>query len=428
MKDFFKVTDLPDVFSLIPGFPAVSLETVSVADGLGRVLAQDLASDEDLPDFMRATMDGYAVRASSTFGASEGNPAYLEVAGTIAMGESPGFGIGPGQCARISTGGMLPQGADAVVMIEHTEALDEAGKEAGEESGDQAGGEIGSTIEVYKSVAPGQHLLQAGEDIRKGETILSAGRRLRPQEIGLLAALGIEQIPVYRLPIVAILSTGDEVVPIDRSPKPGQIRDVNTYTLAGMVKEAGAVPLIFGIVPDEYEELLNTCKEALEKADMVLISGGSSVGTRDFTVEVFSALPHAGILVHGISISPGKPTILARVREKPVWGLPGHVTSAMVVFTVVVLPFLCHLSGEKVRQKPRITAKMARNISSAQGRVDFIRVRLVKRENTLWAEPVLGKSGLIHTMVKADGLVEIDRDTEGLDREAQVSVIPLSKL
>lgn len=414
MEGFFSVTELSRVFDHIPFFDRMGMETIALPDALNRILYADVTSDEDLPQFSRSTMDGYAVKASSTFGASEGNPAYLTVKGAVAMGESPDFTISPGECARIPTGGMLPPGADGVVMIEHAERLDDL--------------DVGGTIEVYRSVAPGQHVIQKGEDVRKGATVLTCGQRLRPQELGLLASLGIESVQVHRRPVVGILSTGDEVVPVRKTPGPSQIRDINTYTLSGLVQGAGADPRPFGIVKDDYDSLKSGVEKALAAADMVLVSGGSSVGTRDFTIDAFSSLPDAAILVHGISISPGKPTILARVGKKAAWGLPGHAASAMVVFSQVVLPFIDHVAGfvsGASRPARPIPARLTRNIASAQGRVDFIRVRLLKTGGELRADPIMGKSGLISTMVNADGLVAVSMNTEGLDRDAVVSVIPL---
>ncbi len=409
MKEFFKVTNLDRVLKYTFDFPTVDTEKVHLSDMTGRILAGSIVSDIDLPDFSRSTMDGYAVRGSSTFGATEGNPAYLTVKGSVAMGESPNFSIGTGEVARIATGGMLPNGSDSVVMIEHTEALDE------------------TTIEIYKSVAPGQHVVETGEDIKSGEVVLACGQELRPQEAGLLAALGKKEAVVYKKPVIGIISTGDEIVPVDKVPESGQIRDINTYTLSGQVQEAGGTPVTFGIVSDDYDALYSKCSEALSKSDMVLISGGSSVGTRDYTIEVLSNLPDSSILAHGISISPGKPTILAKTQNKAFWGLPGHVTSAMVVFKTVVLPFIRHIAGSTSLndRKLNISANLSRNVSSAQGRVDFIRVRMLERDGALWVEPILGKSGLINTMVKADGLIEVGMNTEGLDEGSQVEVIPL---
>ncbi|UCD89577.1 MAG: molybdopterin molybdotransferase MoeA [Desulfobacterales bacterium] len=409
MKEFFKVTDLPTVLRYAPLFKPVAAEEVPLSQAFERILAADIVADIDLPDFPKSTMDGYAVRASATFGATEGNPAYLNIIGSIDMGETPNFSIGSGQAARISTGGMLPDGADSVVMIEHSERLDD------------------TSIEVYRSVAPGQNTLELGEDIQKGASLLSSGQRLRPQEAGLLAALGHSSVGVYKKPTIGIISTGDEVVPMDVKPAPGQIRDINTYTLSGLVSKAGAIPISYGIVKDDIDDLFEKCHLAHSQTDMVLISGGSSVGTRDFTVEVISAMADSRILVHGISISPGKPTILAESQNKSVWGLPGHVVSAMIVFYVVVSPFIEHISGLSPggNKSIKLPAILNRNISSAQGRTDFIRVRLIDRNGQLNAEPILGKSGLIHTMLQADGLIEIGINTEGLDKGTVVDVMLL---
>ena len=408
MKEFFKVETIEGVLAHVPSFSKVGTETVALADCLGRVTAEDVYSDVDIPDFNRSTMDGFAVKASSTFGASEANPAYLNIRGQIRMGERPDFSIGPGEAARIATGGMLPEGADSVIMVEHTDTLDD------------------TTIEAYRSVAPGQHVIEKGEDIRHTQPALKAGTRIRPQESGLLAACGRTETTVFRRPRVGIISTGDEVVPVGQVPGEGQIRDINTQTLSGQVLAAGGMPMVFGIVKDNRGDLMDKCRSALDCSDMVMISGGSSVGARDFTVEVLDTLPDTSILVHGISISPGKPTILARSGGKAFWGLPGHAVSAMVVFAVVVRPFLDRLCGlsQTVRQFP-VQAVLNRNLASAQGRVDYVRVRLVEVDGQPMAEPVLGKSGLINTMVKADGLIAIDMNTEGLEQGTTVEVMPL---
>ena len=409
MKEFFKVTDLQTVLEYRTKFPQIKTEKIPLVESVGRILAQDVVADDDLPDFPRAIVDGYAVKGASTFGSSEGNPAYLTLSGSIAMGESPEIDVGPGEAAQIATGGMLPQGADSVVMIEHTEAIDD------------------TTIEVYRSVAPGQNMIAIGEDIKKQTRVLLKGQMIRPQEAGLLAALGKQQVTVYQKPVIGIISTGDEIVPINETPRRGQIRDINTYTLSGLIHDAGAVAVSYGIVRDDFKILFKKCKLALEQCDMILISGGSSVGARDFTVDVLSDLQDAKILVHGISISPGKPTILAKVEKKAFWGMPGHVVSAMIVFSRVVKPFVEHLSGQTAGQKKelRLQAKLSRSVASRQGRIDFIRVQLRLVEGRLWADPVLGKSGLISTMVNADGLIEIDINTEGLDKGTEVEVIPI---
>ncbi|MGD2013733.1 MAG: molybdopterin molybdotransferase MoeA [Desulfobacterales bacterium] len=407
MKKFFKVKTIEQAFEYMGQFPRMAPENVPLTESVGRILAEDIQSDIDLPDFSRSIMDGYAVRGSSTFGAGEGNPAYLSVTGTVSMGNKPNTSVGPGEAVRISTGGMLPPDADSVVMIEHTEAIDD------------------TTIEVYRSVAPGHNMVAIGEDIKKGDVILRSGEKIRPQEAGMLAALGQDTVKVCKKPLIGIISTGDEVVAVHESPGPGQIRDVNTYTLSGMIEELGARAVSFGIVGDDYPALLTKSAEALAQCDMVLVSGGSSVGARDFTIDVITALEDSEIFFHGISISPGKPTILAKVQNKAFWGLPGHVVSAMVVFHRIVKPFIEHVSGraDGRTEKIRLTATLSRNLPSAQGRVDFIRIRLKRNDGVLWAEPILGKSGLISTMVKADGLIEIGMNTEGLDEGTPVEVI-----
>lgn len=407
MTEFFKVTPLEDVFKQIPDFSQTGTETIPLSETLRRITAADTVADVDLPAFARSTVDGYAVKAATTFGASEGNPGYLTLKGMVHMGVEPDFSISAGEAAHMPTGGMLLSGTDAVVMIEHTETLDD------------------TTIEIYKSVAPGQNVIERGEDFEKGTLILPRGHRIRPQDIGVLAAFGHQTVNVYKKPRIGIISTGDEIVPCDQTPGPGQIRDINTYSLSGLVYTAGGVPVLLGTVKDDFDTLLEVCTRALNETDMVFLSGGSSVGTRDFTVDVFSTLPGSEIRVHGIPISPGKPTILARIKQKAFWGLPGHVVSAMVVFSAVIRPFVDHVAGltSQTSDRVRIPARLTRNLSSAQGRIDFIRVRLHRKNDGLWADPVLGKSGLINTMIQADGLIEVGMNTEGVDQGAEVSVM-----
>ncbi|MFO7964144.1 MAG: molybdopterin molybdotransferase MoeA [Desulfobacterales bacterium] len=405
MKEFFKVMHLREVLALTAAYSPVGTEEVRLSDSFDRILGSEIISDIDIPNFSRSTVDGYSVLASSTFGASESNPAYLNIVGSVGMGEMPSFSIRSQEAAGIPTGGMMPDGSDAVIMVEHTDRLDD------------------TALEVYKSVAPGQHMIGIGEDIQNGSIVLEKGRRIRAQESGFLAALGKNTVTVFRKPVVGILSTGDEIVSIEDTPGPGRIRDINSFTLSALVHKAGGIAKPYGIVRDNYDALFEKSSLALSQCDMVLISGGSSVGTRDFTTSVLSALPDSRILVHGISISPGKPTILAETGKKPVWGLPGHVTSAMVVFQVVVKPFIERISGSAPQPVWKIPAILDRNISSAQGRTDFIRVRLVSGNGVLAADPILGKSGLINTMLRADGLIEIGVNTEGLEKDTPVEVM-----
>ena len=407
MERFFKVKTTEEVLEIIRGFNPLDSETVSLEDASGRVLSRDVLSPEDLPPFYRASMDGYAVRAKDTFGATESLPAFLQVCGEVLMGERPRVSVGKGQAVKISTGGMLPEGADAVVMIEYCHTLDE------------------DTIEVSKSVSPLENVISPGDDVRSGQPVLRRGRHLRPQDIGLLAGLGISRVEVTRRPKIAIISTGDEVVDIHTRPLPGQVRDVNRYSLSAFCQALGAVPFAMGRCKDEFEALKEKIGQGLEVADSVWISGGSSVGTRDLTLKVFQALGEFELLVHGISISPGKPTIIGRVRGKPVIGLPGHISSALVVAEVFLAPFLARLSGLEQDQEPfggRVTAEMSRNVESASGRDDYLRVRLVRQGDRLKAEPIFGKSGLISPLVEGHGLVRIHRNKEGLYEGEQVEV------
>ncbi len=407
MNEFFEVITLQQARAHAAGFSLVGTERVALAEAAGRVLADDVVSEIDLPGFRRSTMDGYAVRAASTFGASDSAPALLELVGSVEMGASAEGTVGSGQAVQILTGGMLPAGADAVVMVEHTEPMDD------------------SAIEVTRAVAPQQNVIEADEDLAKGERLLVRGTRLRAQEIGLLAALGQTEVFAFATPVVSILSTGDEVVPVDAVPGPGQIRDVNSSTLSAMVRAAGGRPRSHGIVSDDFDALVDASRAALEGANMVILSGGSSVGTRDLTLEVLSALPDSEILAHGVAIKPGKPTILARVGECAFWGLPGHVVSAMVVFQVLVRHFLHHVSGVAggaTASGYPARARLSRNLASVHGRREFVRVRIEQREGELWAVPIVGKAGLVRTAVESDGLVEIGENSEGLSQGAEVLV------
>lgn len=405
---FFRVITSARLLELLAAFPAVGSETVFLAGALGRVLAADIPAGEDLPPVDRSCMDGFALRAADTFGASEGNPAYADLVGNAAIDEVVGRSLMPGQCLGITTGGTLPPGADAVLMVEHAQMLGEA------------------TIEIRKSVTPGENVMLAGEDVSSGQIALTAGLRLRPQDIGLLAALGRVWAPVRRLPRLGVISTGDELVPVEATPRPGQIRDVNSHTLAGMALQAGAEARVHGLVPDRREALREALAASLAENDAVFISGGSSIGIRDLTVEVLESFSDGEVLAHGVSISPGKPTILARVGGKPVLGLPGQVTSAQIVMLVFGQPLLRHLGGEAGALDParRITrmARLGTNLSSKPGREDYVRVRLEQRDDGLVAVPRLGKSGLLRTMLEADGLVRLDASSEGLAAGRDVAV------
>ncbi|MFO7801973.1 MAG: molybdopterin molybdotransferase MoeA [Desulfovermiculus sp.] len=403
MKEgFFEVQSVAKCMQILQEFhPITEIQDLDVGSAMGRVLARDALSDEDLPAFSRSSMDGYAVRARDCFGASEANPAYLTVKAALAVDEKPDCVLMPGECAQIYTGGTLPQGADAVVMAEYTRCIAD------------------DEIEIFKPLGPGDNVMLAGEDCGRGQVAVGAGTRLRPQELGILAALGHCRVHVFRPPRVAILSTGDELVPVHEKPPPGKVRDVNSTTLAAWCARAGAEPINVGIIQDSLPKLQEAIPRAVAESDLVLLSGGSSVGTRDFCIEAISSLPKGRIMVHGIALSPGKPTIVAAQGRVPIVGLPGQVTSAQVVMYVLGLPFLRHLGGQvhafQDDGKARITARVSRNISSPQGREDYVRVKIVQDPETgVQAEPILAKSGLLRSLLQADGLLPIPAQSEGV--------------
>jgi len=408
-QGFLKTLSRLEFQAILQTFPGTGSETVSFHQARNRVLAEDLVSPEDLPVGRRSAMDGYALRAADAFGAGESSPAYLDCIRSLEVNEFPDFTLAPGQCAWIPTGGFLPEGADSVVMVEYTQ-------------------EIGAgTIEVRQSVAPGENVMERGEDAAAGQPVLAAGTRLRTQEVGLLAALGLTGVRVFRRPRVAILSTGDELVPVEATPAPGRIRDVNSHTVACLAEEAGGEAIPCGIVGDDLDRLVRALEEALAQSDVVFLSGGSSKGTRDLTIAALERIAGTEILAHGVRISPGKPTILARAAGKAVIGLPGQVGSAQVVMTVLGQPFLRHLAGDAQsfdqRLRPLRRARLARNLESRQGREDFVRVCLEPAEGGLpLARPVLGKSGLLRTLLQSDGLLVIPADTEGFREGEEVDV------
>jgi molybdopterin molybdotransferase len=393
--------------------PAV--EEIHISHSLGRVLAGDIAAPEDLPEFDRSTMDGYAVKSADTFGAAESRPALLRVAGEIPMGTVPERTLSKGEAMKIATGGALPQGADAVVMFEQTQLVDEA------------------SIEVVKPVAPVENVIHAGDDVKKGEVILSRGRRIRPQDMSALASLGITRVSVFDKPNVAIISTGNEIVPADSKPAPGRIRDSNSYNLEGLITQSGGVPVKKGIIPDEYVRLRETLEAAVKDCALILMTGGSSVGIADLTAKVINDAGKPGVLVHGVSIKPGKPLIIGLVgtpeRHVPIFGLPGHPAAVSICFELFVKPVLVRMSGEVphpaldgVPSYRSVKAKLARSISSGPGREDHVRVTLEQKDDKLWARPVFGASGLISTLVKAVGTVVVPVNKIGIEAGEEVEV------
>jgi molybdopterin molybdotransferase len=406
-KPFLRVVTPREARSLLEVFGPLESEEASIDESLFRVLSEPVISSEDTPGFDRSTMDGFAVRSSDTFGSTESAPGLFRVVGEVQMGEIPDFSLGRGEAARIWTGGALPSGADAVVMVEHTQELDS------------------DSIEVLKAVAPLENVVRQGEDFKTGEVMLESGHRLRPQDLGLLAAMGTSHVTVFRKPSVAILSSGDEIVPMDQDPPPGCMRDVNRHTIHALVLEAHGIPVWIGIARDRMGVLAEMIDRGLSCADMVVISGGSSMGSRDFVIEAIESYPDSEIILHGVSVSPGKPLILARVGRKPIMGLPGHPASAMVCFEQFAVPIIRRLGGEHVTypyMRPAVEAYLVRNVPSREGRMDFVRVRLRFSDGRLTAVPVPGKSGMISAMVRADGYICIAQDCEGLYKGDRVKV------
>jgi molybdopterin molybdotransferase len=397
--------------TLLDNLPVqIEPEEVQGEDALGRVTAEDVLAPHPLPSFARSTVDGYAVRAADTHGAGESLPAYLQIAGEVPMGAAPDFSIAAGQCALIHTGGMLPGGADAVVMVEHTQSVRE------------------DEVEVLRAVAAGDNVVKVGEDVAEGEQVIPAGTRLRPAEIGGLMALGVKRVPVARRPKVGILSTGDEVVPPEAEIGPGQVRDVNSYTLGALVEQAGGAAVRYGIIPDREADLRSSTRRALAECDLVVITAGSSASARDLTSQVINELGPPGVLVHGVDVRPGKPTILAICRDaasgraRPVIGLPGNPVSALVIAGLFVVPVIGALMGLKARPRTSVPARLALNLASQAGREDWVPVQLLREAGGYRAEPIFGKSNLIFTLARADGLLRIPPDATGLDAGEVVEV------
>ncbi|HAK87735.1 MAG TPA: molybdopterin molybdenumtransferase MoeA [Nitrospiraceae bacterium] len=388
----------------------ITTERLKIEECYNRIISVDVVAPEDLPAFSRSTVDGYALNARDTFGAKDTSPAYITVRNEIMMGTSPDFEIKTGEAAKIPTGGMMPKGADAVLMLEHAQAVSD------------------DMIEAMRSVAPGENVIQKGEDIQKGATVLASGRRLRPQDIGALAGIGITGIEVFKKPVVSIISTGDEIVPASSLLKLGQVRDINSFTLAGLISDNGGVPVKKGIFKDDYGTIKKAIEDSVKDSDMVLISGGTSAGTKDMTADIINDIAMsqggAGVVFHGLSLKPGKPMIGGVVNNKPILGLPGHPAAVVVCFNLFIKPALERLGGfisNKIFIKT-VAAKMAKNIASAAGREDHIRVYLEEKDGEFSAVPVLGKSGLITTLVKADGIVVIPQNKLGLDAGEDVTV------
>lgn len=380
-------------------FSAFSPETerVSIDSLTGRILAEDIISKENVPSFDRVTVDGYAVISRDTFGSSESIPSQLEIKGEILMGQKADKSISSGQCIRISTGGMLPEGADSAVMIENTEeAFD------------------GSCL-VYKAVSPFENVTKKGDDVKSGETVLSKGTLISSKHIGVLASLGITEAECLKRLRVGIISSGDEVIGIEKEPLAGQVRDVNSHILSALCVEKGCKCTQYGIIGDDYEKLLTTVKNASSENDILLLSGGSSAGARDMTVKVIESLGE--VFLHGIAMKPGKPTIIGKIGSCAVFGLPGHPAAAYFTALRFVVPLIKRFSSSTQEDKT-VRAVTAFNISSNHGREEFVPVKL---ENGT-AHPIFRKSGVISLLCEADGYTVIDRNKEGLKKNEEITV------
>jgi molybdopterin molybdotransferase len=391
--------------------PAVGTERVKLREAGERVLALALVAPENFPPARRAVMDGYAVRAADVREASDLASVTLALVGTVPMGDVFRGAVAAGEAVAISTGGFLPPGADAVVMVEHASSTAESEGR-------------GRSVDVARAVAPGANVIQAGEDYAAGDAVLPAGRRLRPQDLAALATFGVAEVTVFRRPRVAVLSTGNELCEPTSSPRPGQVCDANQSVLAAQVEAAGCVATTGGIVPDDERALREAVARALAEHDAVILSGGSSVGTKDVAAEAMLGLPAPGVLFHGIDIRPGKPTLFGRAGAKPVVGMPGFPTSSLVVFDAFMRPMLWRLGGEVGRETwaRRRPARLARALASVAGREDYVRVRLDEREGASWAEPLAGGSAAISNVVRADGLVRVDAARTGLAAGDEVEV------
>jgi molybdopterin molybdotransferase len=397
MTEFLTLRTVDGILDLLAAFEPLPAEKVPLDEALGRVLAESFFAPANLPGFDRSTVDGFAVRAADVFGASEGLPAALTLIGEVPMGRACQLTLDYGQTARVWTGGELPAGADAAAPLERARLATER------------------IVELSTPLAPGANVVLADEDAKEGELLIPAGQTLRPAELGFLAAFGQTEVLVRRRPFFAILASGDEVVDVAAEPKPGQVRDVNSTAVAALVREAGGVARFYGHAPDDLEALAAKVQSALSQAEAVVLSGGSSAGRKDFTLKALASLPGTEILAHGAAISPGKPLILARQGPKSLWGLPGHPAGALVAAEIFLKALIRRLTGTvEPAWRRGLKARLTRPAPSAEGRRDYFRVRLHVKGEELWATPVLGKSGLISTLVGADALAICPEEKEGL--------------
>lgn len=386
-------------------------EEIPLLEAYDRVLRENVVSVLDIPPFNRSTVDGYAVKAEDTFGAEENQPAKLVLRGMVSVGELPQLYVEKGEAAEIVTGAPIPEGADAVVMVEDTDTKD-------------------TELHVFRAVTRDENVMKRGTDIKKGETVLKAGRVLGASEIGVLAALGLTKVKVFKVPVIGVLSTGAEVTELGKELPAGKIYDINAYSLSIAVRESGGIPVYLGVVPDDKAELRKTLEHALVSADMVMTSGGVSVGPKDLTPQIVNSLGKPGVIISGIAVKPGKPTTIALVGKKPVFSLPGHPTSALLLFHLLARPVIQRMSGRSATEVKTVKALTATRIFSAKGRRTFVMVTLKRDKlNRFLAEPVAtGASGAITTLAKADGFVEIPENQQFIDANEEITVALLKSM
>lgn len=399
MAEFLKVLTFQNAREILrQHFAAPAAGIIPLENCFERILAEDLTSPENIPAFTRSTVDGYAVNCEDSYGSSETLPGMLEYIGSVLMGEETQLAIAAGQCAWVPTGGMMPAGSNAMIMVEYTERLDD------------------KTVLIFRPAGAWENVMQVGEDISAGEKIFQRGQKMRPQDIGLLASLGIKELSVYKPYRAGILSTGDEIIPFQNQPRLGQIRDVNTCAIGAALQSCAAIPCPYPLVKDDLPALKKAIAQGLEENDVLLVSGGSSVGIADYTLEAMLSFPDSELLFHGIAIKPGKPTLAVRAGSQLIIGLPGHPVSALMIFHIICAPLLRQYKARQ--EKGRLTV----NIASQAGRDDFIPAKLRESETGLEVQPLLGKSGLMNILAQADGYIHIPYEKQGLQANEEVTV------
>lgn len=404
--EFFNVASVMEVYSIIDELAKeyeIGTEEVSLIDAVDRITSKDYHASVNLPEFNRSTVDGYAVISMDVIGATESMPSFLECISEISMGENTNLILNKGQAVYVPTGGMVPEGADGMVMIEYVQKLDD------------------KTLLIYKTIAPGENITMVGDDLQIGDLIVSMGKKVTAYDIGLFASMGIGKVEVFKKPRFAIISTGDEIIDIDQVQKLGQIREINGYALAALIKQLGGVVVSKVIVKDEFSLLQVAMANAIESADIVLISGGSSVGTRDFTKQVIESFDGGSVLVHGISIKPGKPTIMGMIHHKLVFGLPGHPAAALIVFQIFVKKYIQRMLRSEMTSFT-IQATIDSNVHSSPGKETYQMVELIKEKQGLKAIPLYGKSGMMTLLARASGYIRISDEKEGILKGELVEV------